>query len=1150
MSKQYPGGLITKTPVTPTSLSASGIWSLSDQAKAQATNTWPFPRDPQFNYVTMLLHGDGSAGAVPATGVGAGVSTTVTNFNADASTNNFNITINGDARSDNFTPYQGTGYYSNNFSASSTTYLSTASNAAFAFGTGDFTMEAFVFATASQTDNWIIGLESNCWFRVGSGGALEFYNSVTSTSTLASTALPLNTWTHVAVVRSGTALTIYQNGVSVGTATVSTNFSSSVACTIGNQVGNDRRWNGYISNARVVKGTAVYTAAFTPSTSPLTAITNTSLLTCQNNRFIDNSTNAFTLTVSGTPTVSPAQPFTLPTTVATYGSGYFDGTGDYLGVTGATTALAFGSGDFTIEFWGYILQTTPEQMFIDWRPAGTQTTQPLIYVTSAGVLAYYVNAANRITGATLVTGQWYHIAVSRSGTSTKMFLNGVQTGSTWTDTTVYTNTSTRPVIGLDGNTGNSGYLKGNVTDVRTLTGTALYTTTFTPPTAPLTAITNTSLLTTQYNGGGNNSGFKDSSQFNFPITRNGNTTQGTFTPYGSNWSNYLGGAGNYFQTPASSATTIVGTLSSTVNLTIECWIFPTAYNSSANFPGLIGDMVATTENNNWSWGITNTGTLMLYWNTGTQLRATSASAVSLNTWTHIALNVSAGAITMYINGVSQTLSGTTTLSTPASSNGYLVIGQWNNGSGGTGGVSNGLYTGYISNLRVVKASTYTSSFTPSTVPLTAITSTSLLYCQSNRFVDNSSNALAITLGGSPSVQRFSPFAPLTVYNPTTYGGSGYFDGASDYLRCPTGYLAGITTGSFTVEGWWNFGDFTTRTSYFQRLWSFGTGLGLDVTLNIDNSGSLVFRINDSIIISGSGALKLFSWNHVAVVRSSGTITIYVNGTSVGSASNSANLSTQAANPFYLGSESDGAGGYFFGYCSDLRVTNTAVYTAAFTPNTAPLTAITGTGLLLNTTNPAILDNSMMNNLETVGNAAVSTSVKKYGSASIAFDGSGDYLISNPSSTDLYAFNTGDFTVEFWLYLNTTSGTQIVYDCRPSGTNGTQPIIFVDSGVVKFQHSTVVRITGATLSTGTWYHIAVARSGTNTKMFVNGTQSGSTYTSDSTSYSCAANRPVVGADGSNLATNQLNGYVDDMRVTKGYARYTTAFTVPDQAFPNG
>jgi hypothetical protein len=161
----------------------------------------------------------------------------------------------------------------------------------------------------------------------------------------------------------------------------------------------------------------------------------------------------------------------------------FDGSGDYLKPNMATPDLyAFGSGDFTIEFWGYILQTTPEQMFIDWRPAGTQTTQPLIYVTSAGVLAYYVNAANRITGATLSTSTWYHIAVSRSGTSTKMFLNGTQTGSTWTDTTVYTNVAGRPVISLDGNTTNSGYLNGNIDDLRITKGVARYTANFTAPT--------------------------------------------------------------------------------------------------------------------------------------------------------------------------------------------------------------------------------------------------------------------------------------------------------------------------------------------------------------------------------------------------------------------------------------------------------------------------------------------------------------------------------------------------------------------------------------------------------------------------------------------------------------------------------------------
>ena len=152
MSKQYPGGIVSKTPVVPTSLSAPGIWTLNQQAAAQATNTWPFPRDPQFNYVTMLLHGDGSAGAVPATGVGAGVSTTVTNFNADASTNNFNVTINGDARSDNLNPYQA-GYYSNYFAGTSGQYLNAPANAAFSFGTGDFTVEGWVYPILSMSNN-------------------------------------------------------------------------------------------------------------------------------------------------------------------------------------------------------------------------------------------------------------------------------------------------------------------------------------------------------------------------------------------------------------------------------------------------------------------------------------------------------------------------------------------------------------------------------------------------------------------------------------------------------------------------------------------------------------------------------------------------------------------------------------------------------------------------------------------------------------------------------------------------------------------------------------------------------------------------------------------------------------------------------------
>jgi hypothetical protein len=241
--------------------------------------------------------------------------------------------------------------------------------------------------------------------------------------------------------------------------------------------------------------------------------------------------------------------------------------------------------------------------------------------------------------------------------------------------------------------------------------------------------------------------------------------------------------------------------------------------------------------------------------------------------------------------------------------------------------------------------------------------------------------------------------------------------------------------------------------------------------------------------------------------------------------------------------------YFNGYVSNLKVSNSVVYSTTFTPPTTPLTAITGTSLLVSTTNPAILDNSMQNDLETVGNAAVSTSVKKYGAASMYFDGSGDYLLLQGGPN--FTFGTGDFTIEMWIYVVSGLSADIVYyDGRPTSTNGLYNIIYTNStGKLIYNTNSADRITGTTtLSTGTWYHIAVCRSGTSTKLFLSGTQEGSTYT-DSNSYIVGANRPVIGGNGYTLGNAPLNGYIDDLRITK-YARYTATFTVPDQAFPNG
>jgi hypothetical protein len=204
-------------------------------------------------------------------------------------------------------------------------------------------------------------------------------------------------------------------------------------------------------------------------------------------------------------------------------------------------------------------------------------------------------------------------------------------------------------------------------------------------------------------------------------------------------------------------------------------------------------------------------------------------------------------------------------------------------------------------------------------------------------------------------------------------------------------------------------------------------------------------------------------------------------------------------------------------------------------------------LLLNYTSAGIYDAAMMNNMETVGDAKLSTAIAKFGGSSMSFDGTGDYLVPNVATTDLYAFGSGNFTIEFWLYLNSVSGYIVPYDGRASGANSTTPTIYLNSSTLSYYANGADRITGSSLSTGQWYHIAVARSGTSTKLFINGTQSGSTYT-DSITYTNTINRPIIGGDGNAPNTNLVNGYIDDLRITKGYARYTSNFTAPTSAFP--
>ena len=184
------------------------------------------------------------------------------------------------------------------------------------------------------------------------------------------------------------------------------------------------------------------------------------------------------------------------------GSVFFGTQYTFLQLDGSSD-LAFGTGDFTIEMWIKIDDDTNTNALYDSRPSGSNGDQiALFYSGSSNAVLLANNGTVRITGTTDVGKDhaWHHIALTRASGSTKLFVNGVQEGSTYSDSTDYENPADRPFIGQSGgstNLGSATFFRGYISNVRVQKGEALYTSTFTPPTTELTANENTVLLCCQ-----------------------------------------------------------------------------------------------------------------------------------------------------------------------------------------------------------------------------------------------------------------------------------------------------------------------------------------------------------------------------------------------------------------------------------------------------------------------------------------------------------------------------------------------------------------------------------------------------------------------------------------------------------------------------
>jgi hypothetical protein len=636
----------------------------------------------------------------------------------------------------------------------------------------------------------------------------------------------------------------------------------------------------------------------------------------------------------------------------------------------------------------------------------------------------------------------------------------------------------------------------------------------------------TLLLPGDGTNGAQNNTFLDSSTNNFTITRNGNTTQGTFSPFSqTGWSNYFRGGANTDAVNTSSAVALTG------DFALECWIYQAA--AATTYTVFAGHGSGTTQFViDQTSGGASTGAVSFY--QGSWIASSSAGVFTRNVWNHVALTRSGTTVRIFVNGsqvASGTLSGTVNFS--------------NFGSIG----ANYTLNGYISNLRITSgAALYTSTFTPSTTPLTTSAGAGtvvLLTCQANRFVDASATQ-TMTVTSVPSVEAFSPFAPTAAYSADTVGGSGYFDGTGDYLFTSSNTALVLNTGSWTIEAW----AFCTGGSGYRSVLSKRTGANAEYEMGIDNSGYFYLYIGTTVYATTT-LVPLNSWNHLCITCDGTNIRMFQNGVltrynaSLAAGNGTGNLST--------GVEAGTAAQNWIGYISNERIVKGSVVSAystssttegtvIFTPPTIPLTAITNTSYLLNFTNAGITDATAKNDLETVGNAQISTTQSKFGGSSIAFDGTGDYLVI--PKRPFFDF-PGDFTIEFWLYANSLASYGFLMDTRSSASTFWLMDLST-SGVIGWGPDATIRISSSSISTGQWYHVAVARSGSSTKMFLNGTQTGSTYTS-SASITAGTTNVVVGGSALNPGSFNVNCYIDDLRITVGHARYTSNFTAPTSAF---
>lgn len=581
----------------------------------------------------------------------------------------------------------------------------------FVFGTSDFTIECWIYPTAATTNRMILGnrttaSDAEVMFFFNSSNIFFGGGTTTHLATSNGTTVTLNTWQHIAVSRVGSAMKLFLNGVVVASATVSPNYSATAQMYIGRQPDAAYEYAGYIDDFRITKGVGRYTQAFTPPQAAFayktvendTYWSSTKLLihadganNANNTIILDSSSANHTVTRTGDVAQGTFSPFPVAAgvvynTTDNIGSAYFDGSGDYLTLDGSAD-FAFGTGDFTIECWVYRTVVGASQVIYDGRPSAGAGAYVTFYIQSSNVLQLYVNGAAINGTATLAINTWYHVALSRVSGFTKMFVNGTQDGSTYTDSNTYINGASAPVIGGDGNSRGATLLTGYLANMNVIKGTGKYSGNFSIPAAPVTAHANTKLLLNF-----TNAAIRDETgKRNLTILADTKTLVAQNKFGGS--SMYFDGTGDMITCPTASGDFNFGT----GDFTVECWGYFT--NLSINGGGGPALLSGTNSVGNYLISMSDVG-MNLYMGTSL-IGSSSAFSSILNAWHHLAVCRSGGVSRFFVDGIQY--GGFTDGTSYTLSNSIVYILSQGNGVG--------VVTGYIDDFRVTKGvGRYTGNF--------------------------------------------------------------------------------------------------------------------------------------------------------------------------------------------------------------------------------------------------------------------------------------------------------------------------------------------------------------------------------------------------------------------------------------------------------